>query len=140
MATATYNSKADAELQRARGASVLNVVAGIWLIAAPFVLGFQNVNVAMWNHVVVGAAIGIMALIRASDPDHRQTISWINVVLGVWLIAAPFVLNYASVQSAMTNSIVMGVVVIVLGAFSAYETNQAHNDMDNPTMTRRDVM
>lgn len=129
MATATY-SHADTELQRARGASILNVVAGIWMIAAPFVLNFEGVDNAQWNHIVVGAAVAVMAMIRASDPDRREGISWTNVVLGVWMIASPWVLNYNGVQDATTNAIVMGVIVILLGAFSAYETNQAHNDMD----------
>jgi len=54
--------------------------------------------------------------------------SWANVVLGLWLIAAPFVLAYNTVSDAQINSIVMGVIVIALGAFSAYETNLAHRE------------
>jgi len=128
MATATYEHARDTDLQRARWASVGNVLAGVWLIAAPFVLNFEGSTVAMWNHIIVGAAVALIELIRASDPDHRASISWASVVLGVWLIAAPFVLGYSTISAAQTNSIVMGIVVVALGAFSAYETNQAHHE------------
>ena len=130
MATATYEHARDTDLQRARWASVGNVLAGVWLIAAPFVLNFEGSDVEMWNHIIVGAAVALIELIRASDPDHRASMSWASVVLGVWLIAAPFVLGYNTVNDAQTNSIIMGIVVIALGAFSAYETNQAHHEGD----------
>lgn len=127
MANATYAHGRD-ELQRARYASIGNMLAGLWLIAAPFVLNFEGENNAQWNHIIVGAAVALIALIRASDPDHREGMSWANVALGVWLIAAPFVLAYNDVNDAQTNSIVMGVIVIALAAFSAYETNRAHHE------------
>jgi len=127
MATGTM-AHAQTDLQRARYASAANVVAGLWLIAAPFVLNFGGSDVAMWNSIIVGAAVAVIALVRASDPDHRVGMSWANVVLGLWLIAAPFVLAYNTVSDAQINSIVMGVIVIALGAFSAYETNLAHRE------------
>lgn len=136
MANVTYADARD-ELQRARWASIANIVAGLWMIAAPFVLNFENDNFAQWNHVIVGAAVALIALVRASDPDHRVSMSWTNVVLGVWMIAAPFVLGYSDVNDAQTNSIIMGAVVIALGAFSAYETNQAHREATEVDRGRR---
>lgn len=127
MATGTYAHAQD-ELQRARWSSALNVVAGAWLMLAPFVLSFEGENAGQWNHIIVGAAVALMALVRASDPDHRVGVSWANAVLGVWMIVAPYVLGYSDVNQATTNSIVMGVVILGLAAFSAYETNQAHKD------------
>lgn len=128
MANGTY-AQADAELKRARWASAANVVAGLWLIVAPFVLNFEGAQAAQWNHIIVGAAVALIALVRASDPEERPGMSWTNVVLGAWMIAAPFVLGYSGVNDAQINSIIMGAVVMALGAFSAYETNQAQRDM-----------
>lgn len=135
MATATYTRGRD-DLQKARVASAGNVLAGLWLIAAPFVLNFEGSNVAQWNHIAVGAAVVLIALVRASDPDHREGMSWVSVVLGVWMIAAPFVLAYSGITEALTNSIVTGVIIIALGAFSAYETNHAHHEVARDTRTR----
>lgn len=125
MANGTY-AAGHAELQRARWASAGNVLAGLWLILAPFVLNFEGADAAQWNHIIVGAAVLILAAIRAFDPDERESLSWMNVVLGLWMIVSPFLLGYANVNDAQTNSLIVGVVILALAAFSAYETNEAH--------------
>jgi uncharacterized membrane protein len=50
----------------------VNLLIGVWLIAAPFVLGFDINVVATWNHVVVGALVAadsLGAMIRM--PWHK---------------------------------------------------------------------
>jgi predicted RND superfamily exporter protein len=42
--------------------------------------------------------------------------NWINVVLGVWLIAAPFVLHYRELPFAAVSDMAVGVVVLFVGA------------------------
>lgn len=121
MATANY-AVSDERLMRARYASAGNVLAGLWLIAAPFVVDFQAEAVATWNHFAVGVLVALMAALRAYDPEHRAGISWTNVMLGAWMIAAPFVLGYADITAALVNSIVVGIVVLGLGITSGYET------------------
>lgn len=41
-------------------ASFLNGVAGIWLIIAPFIIGFQH-SVSYWNSIIVGIIIAWIA-------------------------------------------------------------------------------
>lgn len=123
----TYAAGHD-ELMRARWASAGNVMAGLWLIAAPFVLNFGANEMAQWNHVIVGAAVLVFAGIRAFDPDEREGISWASAALGVWLIVSPFVLGYAQLNPARNSSIITGLIVLALAAFSAYETNRAHQE------------
>jgi len=38
---------------------------------------------------------------------------WIGIILGIWLIIAPFVLRYQHVTNAMWNDIILGVLVAV---------------------------
>lgn len=127
MATGTYVAGQD-ELQRARWASAGNVLAGLWLIVAPFILDFEGADAAQWNHIIVGAAVLVLAGIRAFNPDERESMSWMNVVLGLWMIVSPFLLGYANVDAAQTNSLIAGVIILGLAAFSAYETNEAHRE------------
>jgi hypothetical protein len=42
----------------------LVLALGIWLLVAPFVLGFANEAVAMWNTVLTGVVVGIAAAAR----------------------------------------------------------------------------
>jgi len=46
-------------------------------------------------------------------------VAWVNIVAGVWLIIAPFVLNYSSNQSALVNDIVAGVIVGIISLIVA---------------------
>jgi hypothetical protein len=72
----------------AAGSSWLNIVLGIWVIISPFLLQFARFPAAMWNNVIVGIVIAVLAIIRQSVP--RQTgWSWVNVILGIWMIMRP---------------------------------------------------
>ncbi|MCW8193859.1 SPW repeat protein [Proteobacteria bacterium 005FR1] len=111
-----------------RIASGLNVLIGVWLIAAPWILGY-GVNAAIWNDVIVGVALLVLAGIRVAMPGRYASISWVNVVLGVWLFLAPFILQYGSlalvgVSSAIWNDVILGIAVIVLGWLSAANTTK----------------
>ena len=58
----------------------------------------------------------------AALSDQETTVkylNWINAVLGLWLIIAPFVLSYSSAAAAMWNDIIIGLVALVLGAWAA---------------------
>jgi len=39
-----------------------NVVFGVWLVISPWILGFSGLGAAMWNAVIVGAVVAVLAL------------------------------------------------------------------------------
>lgn len=47
-----------------------NFVLGLWLIVAPFVLHYREITAALWNNVVVGIVIAILAIIRALESSN----------------------------------------------------------------------
>jgi hypothetical protein len=47
-----------------------------------------------------------------------KAFSWVNFILGLWLIAAAFLLSHAA-QPAMAEEIVLGIVIAVLSYISA---------------------
>ncbi|MGH8093051.1 MAG: SPW repeat domain-containing protein [Chthoniobacterales bacterium] len=66
--------------------SGLNVIAGIWLILAPFMLLYEN-STARINDIVLGIVIAVFALIRAFVPSFRTLwLSRLNALWGIWLI------------------------------------------------------
>jgi len=101
------------------GASGLNVLAGIWLIISPFVLGYTGAD-ATWNPIVFGAIVGVLALARAGGAYRAEALSWINMAIGVWLFISAFWLAHSS--QASWNVGIMGIVVFVLGSWSAAAT------------------
>jgi len=101
------------------GASGLNVLAGIWLIISPFVLNYWGAD-ATWNPIVFGAIVGVLALTRAAGAYRAEWLSWINMAIGVWLFISAFWLAHSS--QASWNVGIMGIVVFVLGSWSAAAT------------------
>jgi SPW repeat len=95
--------------------STLNVIAGIWLIIAPWVLGYVAGD-PKWNDVVFGAIVGVLALLRTSGIYATAWASAVNLVIGAWLFASAFWLDKSN--TAGWNDIILGVIVFVLAAIS----------------------
>jgi hypothetical protein len=106
----------------ARTASVLNIIAGIWLIISPFWMGFWTGPAPLWNTLVVGVVVGLLALVRACYPTQNVGLSWVNLILGIWLIVSPFFLPYQNWMVAVRNDVIVGIVVGVLAIWSALAT------------------
>lgn len=97
-------------------ASGINLALGGWLIIAPFLLTVSTP--AMWNDVLAGIAVLLLAGTRVAKPDAgTKGASWTNVLVGAWLIIAPFVLGYGS-QVAIWNDVIVGVLLVAFGWWS----------------------
>lgn len=107
---------------QARSASGLNILFGLWLVIAPWVVGFSHLTSATWNSVIVGAMIAIFALIRTTSPLRAAGLSWFNFVLAIWLVMSPFMLNFGGEDAAMWNTVIVGLCVLSLAAWSAVAT------------------
>lgn len=46
-----------------------------------------------------------------------KTCSWLCVIAGIWLIIAPFILGYSDNVTALWNDIILGLIVLGIGAF-----------------------
>jgi hypothetical protein len=102
--------------------SSLNAIAGIWLLFAPFIVSHTH-GAARVNDIVLGIVIGVFALIRAFIPGLRTAwLSWLNALFGIWLIVAPFALVYRG--AGCDNDIVVGIIVLILGVWSAVASAQ----------------
>lgn len=103
--------------------SWMNFILGLWLVVAPFVLLYRGISAALWDNVIVGIVIAILAGWRALGKESaRMTVaSWLVALLGLWTIAAPFVLHYAGNASAMWNGVIVGIVVAVLATYRALD-------------------
>lgn len=103
--------------------SGLNVLAGGWLIVAPWVMEYWEFAVAAWNDVIVGALVIVLAGVRVIMPTRVTGLSWVNVVLGSWLIVAPFILGYgAEAGAALWSDMILGVAIVFLGWLSVSST------------------
>ena len=97
--------------------SWINIVLGIWVLISPFVLGLAQLPRVMWNNVILGIVIGILAIIRTSAA-RQPGWSWVNVILGIWMIISPLVLRLAN-SAAIWNNVILGIIITILAWISA---------------------
>jgi hypothetical protein len=87
------------------------LVAGLVLFAAPWVLGFTDTQAAAWNAWIVGAVIALVALGALTMFNRYE--EWANLALGLWAVIAPWALGFAA-GAAMWTHLAVGVVVAAL--------------------------
>ena len=96
-----------------RWAAGLGVLAGLWILISPWALAFWGVGTATGNNLIVGIAILVLAAIAYSGPEEMWA-SWVNFILGIWLIVSPYVLGFSMFGRILGNNIISGIVVAVL--------------------------
>lgn len=113
--TATYGAPLGAQIHGALwGVSVpwtlvASAAIGLWLMLAPAVLGFEGQAAASDN--LVGALIVTVAVI--STAEVIRAFRLLDVLFGVWLLVAPWVLVGASLESSASD-VLCGLGLMVL--------------------------
>lgn len=99
----------------------VDLALGALVFLSPWALGYAaseapGAAAASWSAWLTGpviAATALASLIRFDDWAE-----WINVVLGVWLMAAPWLLGFTGLAGATGSHVVLGFLV---AAFAAWE-------------------
>lgn len=93
--------------------NVAVATVGIELMAAPSMLGFtQGFDDAADSFRTTGPIIAAVGFLAAFTITHA--LRWVNLVPGLWLLAAPWLLPHP--DDAMVNSLAAGVAVMLLTA------------------------
>jgi hypothetical protein len=90
----------------------VNAVLGAWLVLSPWVLGYQNVIVAMVSTMAIGALLVASSLEAMQVPQAWE--EWLDAGLGALLMMTPALLGFDSVAPALQNSLVTGGLVVAL--------------------------
>ena len=104
-----------------RAASIISLLAGIWLFISPWLYSAHSLPNA-WNSWIVGGLIVILAAIRVSYPTANVWMSWLNCLFGAWVFVSPWVYGYAGATGRLVNSLCVGVIVFVVAIRSATAT------------------
>lgn len=89
---------------------LLNILAGLWIMAAPAILGY-NSEAAIHNARITGPLIITFAIIAIAEPT--RPCRWMVFLAGLWLMASPFILGHWNQEILPASS------DIASGAFAA---------------------
>jgi hypothetical protein len=101
----------------------INLALATLLFLSPWALGFADHLTAArtaWASGIVIAFIALAAIVEFAEWEE-----WINLLLGLWLIIAPWVLGFAGVALAMRAHVALGVLIAL---FSAWELWTVHHE------------
>ena len=87
------------------------VILGFWLITSPRVLTLAAEDgSAAWSSRIVG--VGLLLLAASSMRKPAVWLESVGAVLGVWLIASPWILEITRASSAAANAVIVGLLVV----------------------------
>lgn len=109
----------------ARGASLIALLAGVWLFFSPWMYGAYG-NANTWNSWIVGAAIFLFSLIRIRRPAATG-LCWLDTVLGIWVFVSPWVYGYNGFPGPMINNLIVGIIVSCAGVAGANSERMSHD-------------
>lgn len=81
---------------------------GVWLMAAPAVLGYGGLTSA--THRLVGPVVASFAFVAVWG--HLRELRWANLPLGALLLVVPWPLGFG--PAATTNGLIVGLALVTL--------------------------
>lgn len=107
-------------MKKAKWEHIIIIFIGLWLMSIPWTVGWgfgpNDINVVMWNFLMVGAVVIIASIIALRN--IRIWAEWLNLFMGTWLILSPLLLIYYKNSFFLWNSILFGVAIVGLSAIS----------------------
>lgn len=96
-----------------------NMAIGLALALSPWFAQFADLQDATVSAVLAGLVLLIFAQLALARLEVWE--EWVNLVLGLWLVAAPWVLGFGDRPEAAWTHIVLGALAAILAATELIE-------------------
>src|SRR3954451_8760791 len=101
---------------RVRVTSIVSALVGIWLIVSPNVF-IPPSRVLVQSAMVCGVLVLICAAIRFIA-RFTAAASWAMLVIGAWIVAAPWILDAATGDQRTWSLVLSGMILAGMQAYS----------------------
>lgn len=133
-----------------------NLILAIWLFFSPWILQFggagwtaqppagnavvQPIANADWNAWVLGVIVFLVSLSALSRMELWQ--EWVNLVLGVWIFIAPWVLGFVAgpqpaASAASWDHWIVGALIFLISASSLFQYGPTRREQVTPFNERQ---
>ncbi|MDG9717987.1 SPW repeat protein [Streptomyces sp. DH24] len=124
-------SHPDASEMRARYARMLGgrdvalvdgpvFLLGLYCAVSPWILHYTTSQPSLVTHnLIMGVAIGLLALGFTRAPERMYGLSWAFCVMGIWMIVSPWIVGENPDAGVVWNNIIIGALALILGLVCA---------------------
>jgi hypothetical protein len=89
---------------------------GLYCAVSPWILHYTTSQPDLVTHnLIVGIAIGLLALGFTQTPERMYGLSWAFCAIGIWMIIAPWVVGDSPDTGVVLNNIIIGALAVILG-------------------------
>ncbi|POX39327.1 hypothetical protein C3486_18720 [Streptomyces sp. Ru73] len=89
---------------------------GLYCAISPWTLHFTANQPALVTHnLILGIAIGLLALGFTITPERMYGMSWAMSAIGVWLIISPWIVGSSPDAGVVWNNVIVGALTVLLG-------------------------
>ncbi|MFF8863948.1 SPW repeat protein [Streptomyces sp. NPDC015139] len=93
---------------------------GLYCAASPWIVHYSLSQPALMTHnLIMGIAIGLLALGFTRAPERMYGLSWAMCAMGIWMIIAPWIVGSSPDTGVIVNNIVIGALALALGLVCA---------------------
>jgi hypothetical protein len=94
----------------------VNALLGALLVISPWLMGYAEAPMALFNALIVGIALIAASLGAIFVP--RAWEEWTELGLGAWLMISPWLLGFAAMEGAMLMAVLTGLAIVVLALWT----------------------
>ncbi|MFF3405517.1 SPW repeat protein [Streptomyces sp. NPDC002742] len=99
---------------------------GLYCAASPWILHYTTNQPDLATHnLIMGIAIGVLALGFTARPGRMYGLSWAICAMGTWMIISPWIVGSSPDTGVALNSIVIGALAVLLGAVCALTADRS---------------
>ncbi|GAA0716410.1 SPW repeat protein [Dactylosporangium roseum] len=106
-----------AETPTSQSVDGLMFLSGVFLAVSPWVVGFRSAerDLAI-NNLIIGIVVALLAASYATVYGRTHGLSWAPVLLGLWTIVAPWVIQGSDVAGGtVATNVITGVLITACG-------------------------
>ena len=93
---------------------------GLYCAVSPWILHYTTSQPALAPHnLIVGIAIGLLALGFTAAPERMYGLSWAMCALGIWMIVSAWIVGDSPDAGVVVNNIIIGALALILGLMCA---------------------
>ncbi|AEW92390.1 MULTISPECIES: SPW repeat protein [Streptomycetaceae] len=97
----------------AQGVEAVSLLAGLYLAASPWIVGFNGFTTLTVNNLITGIALSCLAIF-GSAYERTHGMSWAAAGIGIWTIIAPWVVSgHVATTGTIVSNVITGALVFL---------------------------